>query len=241
VCAALINSENVLIVDPEPKWVSLVRQILADAGYAVLVANKGERAVQLAAKERLALILLEARLPGEMDGFEVARRIRDFSDVPMIMLSSSAESEDILRGFDVGADDFITKPFDPKILLARLRAILFRYHGREAVLAEIVCDNLVINQASRRVTLDGLEVYLTETEFNLLLVLARHRNQVLLHEQLLVAVWGTDSRTELDNLRSYIHILRRKLESKPSQPRLIISRSGIGYMLVSNQSEVSKK
>jgi len=157
------------------------------------------------------------------------------------MLTASAKPEDILDGFDAGADDYITKPFDSKILLARLRAVLNRYRGRGMMPAEIICNNLVINQANRGVTLDGSDIYLTETEFNLLLELARHCNQVLLHEQLLMAVWGADFRNELDYLRSFIHILRRKLENDPSQPKLIISRPGIGYMLVSNHSEVSGK
>lgn len=237
----LITPKCILVVDPEPKCVSLVRQLLVDAGYSVLAANKGERAVQLVAKEQFALILLDSCLPGDIDGFEVVRRIREFSDIPVIMLTSGSESDDVLRGFDAGVDDYITKPFDPKILLARLRALLNRCHDRVVEPVEIICNNLVINQSSRRVTLDGAEIYLTETEFNLLLELARRRNQVLLHEQLIAAVWSADSRTELDNLRSYIHILRRKLESNPARPKLIISRPGIGYMLVSNQSGISEE
>ena len=171
-------------------------------------------------------------LPGPTDGFAVTRRVREFSDLPIVALSPSAESADILRAFDAGVDDYITRPFDPKILLARLRAVLKRSRGVIAVPVEIVCEPLVIDQAARRVTIDGTEVYLTETEYNLLLELARHRNQVLLHEQLLVAVWGANFRTEIDYLRSYIHILRRKLEANPAQPRLILSRPGVGYMLV---------
>jgi two-component system, OmpR family, KDP operon response regulator KdpE len=226
----------ILIVDPEPKWVSLTSQILTTAGYAVAAANKGERAIQLLEKERPALVLMESQLLDDMNGFEFIHSIREFSDIPVIMLASSSKSEDILHGFDAGADDYITKPFDAKILLARMRAVLNRYRGRMVMPAEIVCNNLVINQANRGVTLDGVEVYLTETEFNLLIELARHSDQVLLHEQLLVAVWGVDFRNELDYLRSYIHILRRKLERDPANPRLIISRPGIGYMLVSNHS-----
>jgi DNA-binding response OmpR family regulator len=104
--------------------------------------------------------------------------------------------------------------------------------------ADITCNNLIINQAARQVSLNGLQIYLTETEYNLLLELARHRNQVMLHEQLLMAVWGPKFCHEVDYLRSYVHILRRKLENSPSQPTLIISRPGIGYMLVSTPAEV---
>ncbi len=234
-----MSPDRILIVDKEPKSLTLTRQVLAAAGYTILAARKGEQAIQMAAKEQPALLLLEVCLPGPIDGFIVTRRVREFSDLPIIVLSSSAESEDILRAFDAGADDYITKPFDPKILLARLRAVLKRARGRVAAPAEIICDNLVINQAARRVTIDSAEIYLTETEYNLLLELARHRNQVLLHEQLLVAVWGANFRTEIDYLRSYIHILRRKLEPNPAQPRLILSRPGVGYMLVTAPTQAA--
>lgn len=231
--------DRILVVDYESKWVHLLRQILTGAGFVVMATNKGERAIQLAAEERLALLLTESSLPGEINGFELIRRIREFSDIPAIILSNSAETGDILRGFEAGADDYITKPFDSKILLARIRAVLNRYRGNVATPVEIVCNNLVINQVARQVTLAGLPIYMTETEYNLLLELARHCNQVMLHEQLLTAVWGPKFRCELDYLRSYIHILRRKLESNPAQPKLIISRQGIGYMLVSAPSEGS--
>lgn len=203
-----------------------------------MVTNKGERAVQISAEECPALVLTECCLLGEINGFDLVRRIREFSDIPVIILSASGETGDILRGFEAGADDYITKPFDSKILLARIKAVLNRCRSNVAVPVEITCNNLVINQAARQVTLNGLQIYLTETEYNLLLELARHRNQVLLHEQLLMAVWGPKYCSEVDYLRSYIHILRRKLEKEPSQPTLIISRPGIGYMLVSAPSEV---
>ncbi len=234
-----MSPDRILLVDHEPKSLALARQLLAAAGYIVLPARKGEQAVQLAAREQPALLLLDAGLPGSLDGCAILRRVREFSDMPVIVLSGSAESVDILRAFDAGADDYITRPFDLKILLARLRAVLKRSRGGTAVPAQIVCNNLIIDQAARRVTIDGIEIYLTETEYNLLLELARHRNQVLLHEQLLVAVWGAKFRTEIDYLRSYIHILRRKLEPDPAQPRLILSRPGVGYMLVSASTQAA--
>lgn len=232
-------SNLVLIVDHDPKWTALLSQVLTAAGYTVVAANRGGRAVQMAAEEQPTLVVLEILLPGEVNGFEVIRRIREFSEIPVIILSTSSETKDMLRGFELGADDYVTKPFDPRILLARVKAVLNRCQGSQPAPAEIVCNNLVINQVSRKVTLDGLEVYLTETEYNLLLELARHCDQVLLHEQLLSAVWGDQFLNEVDYLRSYIHILRRKLENNPSQPRLIINRPGVGYMLISNQSDIT--
>ncbi len=216
--------------------VRLVREVLKSAGYTVLVAHKAEQAIQMAAKEQPDLMILEVDLAGETNGFEVTRRIRQFSDVPVLILTTRGESEDVLHGFAVGADDYVTKPFDPKILVARVRAILKRCQAKEMAPAEIVCDHLSIDLAARRVTVDGSEIYLTETEYNLLVELARHRNRVLMHDQLLDAVWGPKFRNEIDYLRSYIHILRRKLESDPAQPRLIISRPGVGYMLVAAQN-----
>lgn len=232
--------DQILVVDPESKWLHLLRQILTADGFVVRVSNKGEQAVQMAAEECPVLILTEAYLPGGVNGFDLVRRVREFSDVPVIMLSVNAEPVEILHGFEVGADDYVSKPFDSKILLARIKAILRRCPGQQkAAPAEIVCNQLVIHPAARQVTLRGMPVYLTETEYNLLLELARHRDQVMLHEQLLLAVWGPQFRNELDYLRSYIHILRRKLESSPAQPTLIISRPGIGYMLVSAPGEAS--
>jgi two-component system KDP operon response regulator KdpE len=235
-----MTADQILVVDPESKSVHLLRQILTAGGFAVRVSNKGEQAVQMVAEECPALILTEAYLTGGINGFELIRRIREFSDVPVIMLAASAETGDVLRGFEAGADDYVSKPFDSKILLARIKAVLRRCPDRQtATPAEIVCNQLVINQVARQVSLRGVPVYLTETEYNLLLELARHRDQVMLHEQLLLAVWGPQFHNELDYLRSYVHILRRKLESTPSQPTLIISRPGIGYMLVSAPGESS--
>lgn len=232
-----MTHERILVVDEASKSIHLLRQILSSAGYGVLAANKGERALQITIEEKPALILSEVCLPGGIDGCELVRRIRRFSDLPVIMLSNSAEAEHILRAFEAGADDFVTKPFDSKILLARIKAILKRCRREVAVPVEISCSDLTINQASRQVTLNGMHVYLTETEYDLLLELVRHHDQVMLHEQLLTAVWGPEYRNEVNYLRSYVHILRRKLESDPSRPKLIISRPGIGYTLVTAPDE----
>lgn len=235
-----MSPDRILIADRELKMVRLVREVLQCAGYTVLAAHKGEQAVQMVAKEQPDFVILALDLAGEANGFEVIRRIRAFSDVPVLILSERSESEDVLQGFAVGADDYVTKPFDPKILVARVRAISKRCQCRDRAPAEITCDSLVIDLAARRVTIEGSEIYLTETEYNLLVELARHRNQVLMHDQLLDAVWGPKFRNEVDYLRSYIHILRRKLESDPAQPRLILSRPGVGYMLVTAQNKIAR-
>lgn len=236
-----MNTFKVLIVDHQLKWNSLIRQILMHEGYDVIIENHGDKAIRVATKELPDMILLEPFLPGEIDGFEITRYIRKFSNIPIIMLSEKSDSENVLQGFNAGVDDFITKPFDSKILLARIRAVLKRVKEKIVLPEEIKCNNLVINPIARKVTVDGNEIFLTETEYNLLLELARNSNKVLLHEQLLCAVWGPAYQNEVMYLRSFIHTLRRKIEINLSQPRQIHNRSGIGYILVSESSETLER
>jgi two-component system KDP operon response regulator KdpE len=139
------------------------------------------------------------------------------------MLTARVEESDLLHGFDAGADDYITKPFSSKELLARVRAVLKRAGQEGATVAEIVCGDLEIDLARRRVTREGKNIHLTRTEFDLLQELATHLNQVLLHDKLLTSVWGPEYRDDLDYLRAYIRYLRRKLEIDPSNPRYIVT------------------
>jgi two-component system KDP operon response regulator KdpE len=153
------------------------------------------------------------------------------------MLTAKVREPDMLRGFEVGADDYITKPFSSKELLARVRAVLKRMKQESAPgETEIVCGELKVNLASRRVTIGDREVHLTTTEYNLLHELAMHRDQVLLHDQLLTAVWGSEYRDDIDYLRSYIRYLRQKIEPVPTDPRWIRTVPGVGYMLVSQKN-----
>lgn len=224
---------RILIVEDEPKLVRLVSEVLTAVGFATLSTARGERAVEMVALEQPDLIVLDILLAGEMDGFEVARRVREFSSVPIIMLTAKARESDLLQGFNVGADDYLTKPFSSKELLARVRAVLkrSRQKGSGQTEAEISCGPLRIELARRRVTRDGQEIRLTRTEYNLLRELASHPNQVLLHEQLLTAVWGFEYRDDLDYLRAYIRYLRHKLEADPANPKLLVTSPGVGYML----------
>jgi len=228
-----MNKPRVLIVDDEPKLVRLVREILTATNYQVLAACNGANALEVLALEQPDLLLLDLILPGDMDGYEVARRVREFSDVPIIMLTAKVREADILRGFEMGADDYITKPFSAKELLARIRAVLKRVHGEVDAAAESSIDygSLKIDLARRRVTLAGRQVRLTPTEYSLLHELAMHCNQVVLHEQLLSSIWGPEYRNDVDYLRAYIHYLRQKLEPDPSKPCIILSSPGVGYML----------
>ncbi len=228
-----MNEGRILIVDDEPKLVRLVHEVLSAVGYEVLAARSGDQAIQMVALEQPDLVLLDIILVGEMDGYQVARRIREFSNLPIIMLTAKVRESDMLRGFEAGVDDYIKKPFSSKELLARIRAVLNRIQAQAAAntMTEIVCGDVRIDIPRRRVTVGDRDIPLTPTEYKLLHELALHSNQVMLHEQLLTAVWGPEYRQDYDYLRSYIHLLRRKLEPDPSNPRLIVRVPGFGYML----------
>lgn len=233
-----MNKPLALIVDDEPKLVRLVQEILLATGYSVVSTGAGERAVEMAAIEQPDLMLLDIVLTGEIDGYEVARRVRAFSNIPIIMLTAKVQESDLLRGFEAGADDYITKPFSSKELLARVRALMDRANRKESMeVAVIACGDLQINLDRRQVTAAGEEIRLTRTEYNLLHELAIHPNQVLLHQQLLTAVWGAEYRDDLDYLRAYIRYLRRKLERDPASPKLIVTIQGVGYMLECPQDD----
>lgn len=228
-----MNRPRILVVDDDPKMVRLLREALTATGFDVLAAMNGENAIALAALEQPDLVVLDIMLTGGMDGFEVCRRLREFTDVPVLMLTAKVRDADRLRGFDCGTDDYITKPFNTKELVARIRAILKRTQsaGQTPQEAALVCGDLRIDLARRRVFVRGEEIHLTPTEYTLLHELARHPNQVMLHEQLLIAVWGEGYRRDEEYLRAYIYTLRKKLEVDPSNPRLIVRSPGVGYML----------
>ncbi|HEC36156.1 MAG TPA: response regulator transcription factor [Anaerolineae bacterium] len=225
-------SEKILVVDDEPRVVRLVSAVLRAVGYQVIAAASGEPAIEMVALEQPDLVLLDILLPGEVDGYEICRRIREFSDVPVVMLTAKARESDVLRGFDVGADDYLTKPFSAKELVARVKAVLRRtQRPEERVTATLTCGELEINFARRTVKARGEKVSLTRTEYALLRQLALNANRVMLHQDLLTAVWGPEYRDDVDYLRAYIRYLRRKLEPDPSHPRYILTSPGVGYVL----------
>ena len=226
------NRQRILIVDDEPRLIRLVREVLSAAGYEVLTSSSGGQSIEAVAMEQPDLVLLDIMLK-DIDGYQVARRIREFSDVPVIMLTAKVTEADKLAGFDAGADDYVIKPFSSKELLARVRAVLKR--AQKAPLStetQIECGDLNIDLARHCVKIGQREIYLTATEYNLLHEFATHVNQVLLHEQVLIAVWGPEYRDDVDYLRSYVHSLRKKLERNPANPEMIVNVTGVGYMLV---------
>jgi two-component system, OmpR family, KDP operon response regulator KdpE len=224
---------RVLVVEDEPRLLRLVRSLLQSEGYDVVAATTAEEALEHAETGQPDLVLLDLLLPGEIDGYEVCRRIREFSHVPILMLTARAQENDKVRGFDLGADDYLTKPFSSRELLARVKALLRRnsLHAEPAAAEVVTSGSLTIDLGRRRVTLEGREVTLTATEYNLLAELARNAGKVMMHEELLARVWGPEYRDETEYLRTYVRYLRKKVEEDPSRPHHILSRPGIGYYL----------
>ncbi|MDR7419036.1 MAG: response regulator transcription factor [Armatimonadota bacterium] len=229
---AASDRARILVVDDEPQLLKLVTSLLTAAGFTVVTAQDGETALEIAATQNPDLVLLDIMLPGALDGLGVARRLREFSTVPIIMLTAKAREIDEVAGFDAGADDYITKPFSAATLVARVQASLRRVSAPEAQAATLTIGDVVIDLWRHEVRRDGHLVSLTPTEFKLLQELATHAGKVLLHRDLLTRVWGPEYRDDVDYLRTYIRSLRRKLEKTPSEPRLIVTRPGVGYMLV---------
>jgi two-component system KDP operon response regulator KdpE len=224
--------EKILVVDDAPRVVRLVTEVMKTSGYEILATSSGDSAIEMVAIEQPDLVLLDILLPPGIDGYETCRRIREFSSVPVIMLTAKAQESDLLQGFSVGADDYLTKPFSAKELIARVRAVLKRsQRPDEKITSSLKCGDLEINFARRTVYVSGKQVSLTRTEYALLRQLALNVNRVVLHRDLLMEVWGPEYRDDIDYLRAYIRYLRRKLEADPGNPQNILTSPGVGYTL----------
>jgi two-component system, OmpR family, KDP operon response regulator KdpE len=232
--AHMARSVRILVVDDEPRVVRLVTEILKAVGYQVVASSSGDSGLEMLALEQPDLVLLDVLLGSGPNGFEVCKRIREFSDVAVIMLTAKAMESDVLAGFEAGADDYLTKPFSAKELVARVQAVLRRTQQAqgETVTATFSCGALAINFARHAVEVNGRAIALTRTEYALLQQLALNANRVLSHEELLTRVWGSEYRDDVDYLRAYIRYLRRKLEQDPANPRYILTLPGFGYQLV---------
>jgi two-component system KDP operon response regulator KdpE len=223
---------SVLVVDDEPRILRFVRTELESDGYRVLVASSGRQAIELHDSERPALVILDLIMP-DVDGFEVLRRIRVSARTPVIVLTARASDVDKIRGLDLGADDYLTKPFNPEELSARMRAVLRRSQtGTPLVMRQIFTfDNLQVDLERRRVTVEGSDVSLSPTEWQLLANLLQNAGRVILHEDLLGMTWGPEYRNDLQYLRVWVSRLRRKLGESSNQPGLIKTVPGVGYTI----------
>jgi DNA-binding response OmpR family regulator len=225
------NGYRILVADDEPKYVYLAQLNLEARGYEVLVARDGRTAVELAASKDPDLILLDIRMP-HLDGYQVCQRIRQFSLAPIIMLTAMAEDANKVKGLDLGADDYVTKPFSVDELLARVRAALRRVEFAESAGDEPVLQvgDLQVNLMHQRVFVGDQEVQLTPIEYHLLSELAKQARRIVSSEYLLEKVWGNGYEGEYTILRQAVYRLRQKIESDPRNPCYIQTRAGLGYV-----------
>jgi two-component system, OmpR family, KDP operon response regulator KdpE len=221
---------KILVVDDEPRTVQFIRMNLELEGFAVSSASDGYQALEKVTREIPDLVILDIMMP-DMDGFEALTKIREISSVPVIFLSVKGEEQDRVHGLDLGADDYITKPFSPRELVSRIKAVLRRTepesNNRKTII--VVDDDLKIDFEKRRVWVRGKEVRLRATEYRLLYQLVSNAGKLLTHETLLSRVWGPEYRDEDQYVRLYITYLRQKIEKDPKNPVYIISERGLGY------------
>lgn len=225
-------AERILVVDDEPRFVRLVEANLQTEGFEVLKAKNGPQAIDMTVSEKPDLILLDVMMP-EMDGFVVCERIREFSTIPIIMLTAKGDEEHKVRGLNLGADDYIIKPFSANELLARVRAVLRRAQRMAPEFGDsrFSRGDLTIDFARAEVSVGGELVSLSATEYRLLLQFARSAGKTLTSEELLQNVWGPEYGDEKEILWVSISRLRQKLEKDPKNPQVIVTLSGEGYMM----------
>jgi two-component system, OmpR family, KDP operon response regulator KdpE len=217
---------RILVCDDEPQILRALRVILRDAGFEAVTAATGEEALDLAAVKPPEAAILDLMLP-DIDGVEVTRRLREWTKIPILVLSAVGEEDRKVEALAAGADDYVTKPFGPRELVARLEAVLRRAAPAGAE-PKIVADGLEIDLAARTVRRDGELIHLTPTEFGLLRTLARNRGRLMTHRALLVEVWGVEYEDDFQVLRAHIANLRRKIEP-PDGPKYIKTDPGVGY------------
>lgn len=225
-------STTILVVDDEPRYVRLMEANLSSEGYQVLTAFNGQEAVEIVAEKHPELVLLDIMMP-VVDGFIACERIREFSNVPIIVVTAKGDERDRVRGLDLGADDYIVKPFSATELLARVRSVLRRAQNSGNVFQQPVFNhgNLRIDFARAEVFRDDKMIFLSATEYRLLLQLARNLPRILPSEQLLTDVWGPEYRDDKEILWVSISRLRQKLEEDPKNPVHIVTRPGLGYTM----------
>jgi two-component system, OmpR family, KDP operon response regulator KdpE len=217
---------RILVCDDEPQILRALKVILRDAGYEAVPASTGEEALDRAAVRPPEAAILDLMLP-DIDGVELTRRLREWSQMPILVLSAVGEEDRKVEALAAGADDYVTKPFGPRELVARLAALL-RRAAPEGAEPTMVAEGLEIDLAARAVRRDGEPIHLTPTEFGLLRELARNRGKLMTHRALLVAVWGVEYEDDFQVLRAHIANLRRKIEP-PGGPKYVLTDPGVGY------------
>ncbi len=226
------NKGTVLLIEDEPQMQRFLRIVLQGQGYHFIEAQTGQEGLMQAATRSPDIILLDLGLP-DIDGLEVTRRLREWSNIPLIVISAREQEHDKIKALDAGADDYLTKPFGAGELLARIRVAIRHRVMQQSRAGEPIftIENLRVDISRRQVFLNEQEVHLTPIEYKLLIVLIRNAGKVVTHNQLLKEVWGPPYTKETQYLRVYMTQLRHKLESDPARPRFLINEPGIGYRL----------
>ncbi len=232
------DRRRILVVDDEERMVRFIRLNLEHDGFQVSEAFNGKEAIQKIRDVTPDLILLDVMMP-DLDGFEVLETVREVSQVPVIMLTAKGEEDDRVRGLELGADDYVTKPFSPRELVSRVKAVLRRTEGASGSMHGLieVDDRLKIDFDRREIWLEGKLVKLRPTEYRMLYHLVQNAGWVVTHDQLLTKVWGYEYRDEPHYVRLYINYLRQKLEANPSDPKYILTERGVGYRFVDFRRE----
>jgi DNA-binding response OmpR family regulator len=221
---------TILVVDDDPIVRDVVVRYLERDGHRTLVAEDGDRADELLRKEELDLVVLDVMLPGR-DGLELSRSIRARSTLPVILLTARGEEVDRIVGLELGADDYVTKPFSPRELAARVRALLRRASGRVEPRSSLAFGDVVLDGDARQVRKSGDEVALTAREFDLLWFLATHPRRVFSRDQLMASIWGYEPALDSGTVTVHVRRLRKKLEDDPARPRHLQTVWGVGYRL----------
>ena len=233
---------KILAVDDEQRMVRFIQLNLEQDGFEVVTAYNGKEALEQVRTQLPDLILLDIMMP-DINGFEVLKKIREVNNVPVIMLTAKGEEDDRIQGLELGADDYITKPFSPRELVSRIRAVLRRTKSFKDDQADqiIVDDRLTIDFSRREVWVEGKKVDLRPTEYRLLYHLVQNAGWVNTHEQLLSKVWGFEYQDEPHYVRLYVNYLRKKLEEDPSNPKYILTERGVGYRFVDYRRDQEKE
>jgi len=240
-----MNSESskykILVVDDEKRMVRFIQLNLEQDGFQVLTAYNGAEALEQVRTQLPDLILLDIMMP-DISGFEVLKRIREVNSVPVIMLTAKGEEDDRIQGLELGADDYITKPFSPREMVSRIRAVLRRTRSFKEDQVDLikVDDRLTIDFSRREVWVEDKIVDLRPTEYRLLYHLVKNAGWVNTHEQLLSKVWGFEYQDEPHYVRLYVNYLRKKLEKDPSNPQYILTERGVGYRFVNYRRDQEK-
>ncbi len=228
-----LKNKTILVVDDEERMARFIRLNLEHDGFQVVEAYRGMQALQQYRDALPDLVLLDVMMP-DIDGFEVLSMLREISNVPVIMLTAKGEEDDRVRGLELGADDYVTKPFSPRELVSRVRAVLRRTESNSTDSGDVieVDDHLKIDFSRREIWLDGELVKLRPTEYRLLYHLVKNAGWVLTYDQILSRVWGYEYRDEPHYVRLYINYLRQKIEKDPSNPIYILTERGVGYRFI---------